>query len=437
MPFHRLVVPTYFGGLPGGYDYINNALVGTPSFADNAKVGGTNAGTYFVAFGEDATSSDFNRSANALAQNCDYLDDVVRRDLASPVKTSDVVAGAPVPSILLTGPGIFVGEGGTPNTVAGIRTFVQVVDENDSEIFDSAGAECQVTAISPETPGDGFSVGNITLTISPAIPTGKTYRVYYFVRSNLATFTSGVLQKAARRWNALPAIPVAAGAPHALVAGTSASQLAALFGFTNSASSVRTVTAATTLHLSSPFNRDGTLVLNPGASFNLQLPNPVTYVGMVAVLVNGTGTMSTANVVTLVRFAAEKINNIAANYLLDMPFGRWFIVSDGVDWHLLASLGSDDGVRTLTGAATLHSPSRDGTVVLDPAAAFNLQLPSPVLRAGQKVVLIAKNAGIVANPVTLVRFAAEKINDLAASYVLGAAFGRWLLVSDGTDWHVW
>ena len=66
MPFHRLGVPSYFGGLPGGYDYINNAISGTPANADGAKSGGPNAGTYFVAFGEDATSSDFNRANKAL-----------------------------------------------------------------------------------------------------------------------------------------------------------------------------------------------------------------------------------------------------------------------------------------------------------------------------------------------------------------------------------
>src|SRR5262245_10462430 len=117
MGFHRQTTPTYFGALPVGYDYINNLLSGTPAFAHGAKVGGPNAGTYFVAFGEDATSSDFNRPHKALAENCDILDDYAHRDLAVPVKTSDVVAGGGgVSSIVLTGPGIFIGEGGTPNT---------------------------------------------------------------------------------------------------------------------------------------------------------------------------------------------------------------------------------------------------------------------------------------------------------------------------------
>lgn len=321
MAFHRLTVPVYFGGLPGGYDYINNALVGTPAPANGVLVAGPNTGSYFLGFGSDATSADINRPAKALAENTDYLDDLLRRGLASPLVTSDVVAGAPVPSILLTGPGIFVGEGGTPNTVAGIRTFVQVTDENDNEIFDASGAECQVTAIGPEVPGAGFSAGNITLTISPSIPTGKTYRVYYFVRSSLATFTDGVLQKARRRWNAAPAVL-------GVAAGTSASQLReVIYGQEN----IRTLTGAGTLH--SPA-RDSTLILNPAASANLQLPNPNTCEGRRVLLLNGTGTMSSSNKYTLVRSGAELINNLAANYDLDIAYGGWLLVSDGTDWHI-------------------------------------------------------------------------------------------------------
>jgi len=188
MAFHRLSVPSYYGGLPGGYDYINNALVGTPAAAGSQKSGGPNDGTYFVAFGDDATSNNANRPALALAENCDLLDDLMRRDLAIPTRTGDVLAGAPVPSIVITGPDVFLGAPGTPNTTAGINTFLQLTDSNDNEIVDATGtAECKITAVAGGVPGAGFTAGNLTLTISPAIPTGKTYRVYYATRGNLAT----------------------------------------------------------------------------------------------------------------------------------------------------------------------------------------------------------------------------------------------------------
>ena len=44
MGFHRLTVPSYYGGLPGGYDYINNAVSGTPANANGVLPSGPNTG---------------------------------------------------------------------------------------------------------------------------------------------------------------------------------------------------------------------------------------------------------------------------------------------------------------------------------------------------------------------------------------------------------
>jgi len=179
--FHRLTVPTYYGGLPGGYDYINNAISGTPAAADGAKVGGPNAGTYFVAFGEDATSADINRPNSALAQNTDHLDDLMHRDIASLTRTADVTPGSPVASVTITGPGIFVG--GIGDT---LLDLFHVTDANDDDI-DVSGTKIVVSSIGPDALGAGFSVGNLTVTFNVSIPTGQTYRIYYGQRANLAT----------------------------------------------------------------------------------------------------------------------------------------------------------------------------------------------------------------------------------------------------------
>jgi hypothetical protein len=155
-------------------------------------VTGPNAGSYLLGFGENATSDTLNRAVAAALENTDTLDDLLRQDLAVPARIEATAAGD-TSAIILTGP-ILVGDVGTPNTAAGIRTFISLVDENDNEIT-NAGVECEVTAISPDVPGDGWSVGNVTLTVSPAIPDTTVYRVYYYSRGNLAGLELDAFQK--------------------------------------------------------------------------------------------------------------------------------------------------------------------------------------------------------------------------------------------------
>lgn len=179
MGFHRLVTPTYTGGLPAGYDLINSGAAP----ADGAKVGGPNEGTYFHAFGEDARALNFNRPGKALAENTDYLDNLLRRDLAIVLRTADTsVSGSPVGAIIMAGPGVFVGSsGGIP-----LNTLFEITDENDVEITDDAGQRVVVASLTGASVGDGFTAGGVTLNVTPSIAIGKTFRVYYGSRSNLA-----------------------------------------------------------------------------------------------------------------------------------------------------------------------------------------------------------------------------------------------------------
>ena len=199
MAFHRLTAnPGGYDPLPVGYDFINdpaaNGDAGVPANADGKKVGGPNAGTYFVGFGEDATSSFANRGMKALAQNTDFLDEAIRRPLAIPARTANATAGAPVGSILLPdSSGVFVGAAvsAIPETY---QTLFAVLDDKDNEIIDVAtGSPVVVTSITgvPAVAlGDGFSPGTVTLNLSPSIPTGVTYRVYYAKKGNLLTMPS-------------------------------------------------------------------------------------------------------------------------------------------------------------------------------------------------------------------------------------------------------
>ena len=179
--FHRLTVPTYFGGLPAGFDYINNAISGTPANADGQKSAGPNVGTYFIAFGEDATSSDANRPNVALATNTDYLDNLLHQDIAINTRTGDTTPGSPVASITITGPNIFLGV-----LTDTLQDVFHITDTNDEDI-EVSGTQVLVASITGGTLGGGFSTGNVTLTLNISIPTGQAYRVWYGTRSNLAT----------------------------------------------------------------------------------------------------------------------------------------------------------------------------------------------------------------------------------------------------------
>jgi hypothetical protein len=194
---HRYKQPTYHGA-PAlaaaptfttfngvDYDFLNvvseGAGAGGSAFFPTHKPSGPNVGTYGVAFGEDATSSNTNRGIRALAENTDTLDDWMHRDLAVPVRTASVTAGAPVSSIVLPAD-TYVGTGvGYP-----IDSLFSVLDANHEEIL-NGDDKVAVASIAGATIGDGFSAVSITLTLSHAIPSGTTYYVVYATRSNLAT----------------------------------------------------------------------------------------------------------------------------------------------------------------------------------------------------------------------------------------------------------
>jgi len=98
---------------------------------------------------------------------------------------------------------------------------------------------------------------------------------------------------------------------------------------------VRALTSGSTLH--SP-DQDALILLNTnGGSFNLQLPDPTDPAALYPVtLFNEDGEMTPlTNRVTLVRNGSETINGLAANYLLNLSYGRWVLRSDGTNWVII------------------------------------------------------------------------------------------------------
>lgn len=209
--FHRLVAPTYNGGLPATHDYINDPVTngdpGLPAPVDGKKGSGPNEGTYLLAFGEDAISAAFNRAAQALAENTDVLDDIVHADLAMPT-LSGALVGANTSEITLTGEEVFVGIFGE---VADIRTkngLVGIIDSNGNPLFieTSVGsgiyAPVLVTGILDASAGSnvigqeisGFRTSPV-IAVNPAIPVATSYRVIYYTRNNVADQDIGMLTR--------------------------------------------------------------------------------------------------------------------------------------------------------------------------------------------------------------------------------------------------
>jgi hypothetical protein len=196
--FHRLTVPTYFGGLPVGADYLNTPSdpsvggSGVPATADGKKSGGPNDGTYFYAFGEDATSYFLNRGVKAVGENTDTLDDYLHRDVAVPVRTLSSTAGTPVSAIAITGQ-IFIGALGTVNNQENRDSLFSVLDSSGNEILAATGSGVVQVGLVHDGSGNnvvgtlasGFRNG-VSLTLTNAIPVGTTYYVVYGERGNLA-----------------------------------------------------------------------------------------------------------------------------------------------------------------------------------------------------------------------------------------------------------
>lgn len=71
---------------------------------------------------------------------------------------------------------------------------------------------------------------------------------------------------------------------------------------------------------------------------------------------------------------------------------------------------------------------------VDTSSARSLTLPSP--SSSSFIVVKDKTGSAATNNITIVRAAAEKIETVAASYVLNSNLGSWTFVSDGTDWFI-
>jgi hypothetical protein len=391
--FHRLVTPTYVGGLPANFDYINDPLLngdsGDPALADIKKATGPNQGTYFVAFQEDASSQNTNRPMLALAENCDYLDNAV--DGAMPVVTEVTgVGGVGGTTTLVIADTVFVGKFGTTNDQYNRNRLVSVLaSTNDHQIIASGSpVEAQLIHNGAGSNRVGFEATgfytNPTVTLFPAIPEGTAYRLLYAKKGTLTSVTATtdldalvktVISATTRlmftggsAWADSTTNPAATvdvqlkkiltdlvalttgasgahkvGAPEQLApftdapythaAGTLAAQLITLWGLVNAPFRTRTLAVGATMD-DGGF-RDSIVFLNPSSNFTFTLEDPVVNKGRRLRLVDVSGDMSNAaKSVTVARHVGTAINGGAYDVVLAADYGQWELVSSGYQWYL-------------------------------------------------------------------------------------------------------
>jgi len=91
--------------------------------------------------------------------------------------------------------------------------------------------------------------------------------------------------------------------------------------------------------------------------------------------------------------------------------------------------------RTVTTTYAVDSITPDYEIQVDTSGgSFTITLPTPT--NGRQLVLNDVKGFFQANPLTLAPHLAEKVAGLAANKILTAAWSRWLISSNGTDWFV-
>lgn len=139
---------------------------------------------------------------------------------------------------------------------------------------------------------------------------------------------------------------------------------------------------------------------------------------------------------TIPELNAETTFGANALFFFDSGTQSFKILASNVAQNLRV-LATPPTVVKKTAGFTLDATYADKVIPLDTltVGAFNIQLPDPATMAGMTVYL-KDVAGVLSTAaVSLLRNAAEKIEELSATYKLEANYGGWILFCDGTDWR--
>lgn len=196
---------------------------------------------------------------------------------------------------------------------------------------------------------------------------------------------------------------------------------------------------------------DLTTVSGTGQALTVHAQNETgtTSTGGGLVLASGTGTTAAGNV-TLKTGSAQQILIAPTAITIGTTATSLNLQSGGTNYITVASnavgVGVSAGTNTLTGALagtvravnssfTIDTTTTDLIIDLDAAtASFTVTLPAPT--TGRTIIVRDATGHLSSNNVTILRHGTENINNVAASKVLSAAFGSWLITSDGTNWTI-
>jgi hypothetical protein len=106
----------------------------------------------------------------------------------------------------------------------------------------------------------------------------------------------------------------------------------------------------------------------------------------------------------------------------------------GVKSYIDTAVGAVGGLSIQSKSANFTAVNAKTYLVDCSGGVISVQLPSPVLNTAITIV-DSKNSSFT-NNITILRAAAEKIANVAASYVINSNGAAMMFVSDGTDWFV-
>lgn len=161
-------------------------------------------------------------------------------------------------------------------------------------------------------------------------------------------------------------------------------------------------------------------------------------VGFVGVPANTYVMDLTGSTVTMSKKATATNAGIEVDFIHGYAQTQGKTSVDQLDSQVYQNMGpATQGKSALTSTTTLDGSYIGQTITVDStAAAFSLNLLRP-LSLKNKIIVIQDIGGVLSsNPLTLVRFASEKIGLIAANYVLRGNYGTWYLWSDGTDFFL-